>query len=41
MGKSVLTLYSETETQEVLLADRPITFEEFLQLFGKTIWLNS
>jgi Uma2 family endonuclease len=35
MSKSVLTLYPETETQEVLLADRPITFEEFLQLFGE------
>jgi Uma2 family endonuclease len=35
MGKSVLTLYPETETQEVLLAGRPITFEEFLQLFGE------
>lgn len=35
MAKSTLTLCPETETQEVLAADRPITFEEFLQLFGE------
>lgn len=35
MAKSILTLKPETETQEVLTADRPITFEEFLQLFSE------
>ncbi|MCS7264418.1 MAG: Uma2 family endonuclease [Armatimonadetes bacterium] len=35
MSKSTLTLHHETETQQVLTADRPITFEEFLRLFGE------
>jgi hypothetical protein len=35
MSKSMLTLNLETEVQEFLTADRPITFEEFLQLFGE------
>lgn len=35
MAKSTLPLHPETEIQEVLTADRPITFEEFLQLFGE------
>ncbi|MCS7193104.1 MAG: Uma2 family endonuclease [Armatimonadetes bacterium] len=35
MAKSILTLCHETETQQVLIADRPITFEEFLRLFGE------
>ncbi len=35
MAKSALTLHPETETQEVLTANRPITFEEFLRLFNE------
>lgn len=35
MARNTLTLKPETETQEVLTASRPITFAEFLRLFGE------